>query len=134
MHQYDLLFVYGTLRRGCDTAQAARLHDEGAWRGTGKVRGRLYRLGWYPALVEDVAQGGWVTGDVFRMTEPEITLAWLDAYEECGPAFPQPQEYRREVISVWLACAEVRAWAYLYNRAIDGLECIAAGDWLRCRP
>ncbi|MDQ4419233.1 gamma-glutamylcyclotransferase [Sphingobium sp. DEHP117] len=125
----ELLFVYGTLRRGCDNQQAHRLHSESSWLGTGLARGRLYRVDWYPALVAD-QEAGWVAGDILRMADPDATLAWLDAYEECGPAFPQPQEYRREPIDIVFAGAQVRAWAYLYNRPLDGLKPVPDGDWL----
>lgn len=49
--QTDLLFVYGTLRRGSDHANAARLARESAWLGTGTLMGTLYRVSWHPALV-----------------------------------------------------------------------------------
>lgn len=129
----SLLFVYGTLRRGCVNDEARRLHEECAWIGTARAGGRLCRVDWYPALVV-ASNGEWVIGDVLRMTKPNMTLAWLDGYEECGPAFPRPQEYRREMIEVELAGAETRAWAYLYNRPIAGLTPILSGDWLCSRP
>jgi gamma-glutamylcyclotransferase (GGCT)/AIG2-like uncharacterized protein YtfP len=126
-----LLFVYGTLRRGYDSKEAHRLHAECTWLGTGSVAGDLYRVDWYPALVTD-QEAGWVVGDVLQMADAYATLAWLDGYEECGPGFPQPQEYRREAIDIVFAGAQVRAWAYLYNRAVDGLEPMPGGDWLSC--
>lgn len=125
----SLLFVYGTLRRGSASAEAPRLHAECAWLGTARAGGRLYRVGWYPALVI-AADRDWVTGDVLRMADPPATLAWLDAYEECGPGFSEPQEYRRDLIEIVLAGEQVRAWAYLYNRPVDGLEAMSNGDWL----
>ena len=93
----NLLFVYGTLRRGCDGAEARRLSTEGEWLGQARLRGLLYRVDWYPALVMDADEMGWVIGDLFRMTDPATILAWLDRYEECGPDFPEPQEYRRVI-------------------------------------
>ncbi|MBP6031299.1 MAG: gamma-glutamylcyclotransferase [Sphingobium sp.] len=127
----DLLFVYGTLRRGCSNEEARRLHAQATWQGAGRARGRLFRLGWYPALgVEPAGVASWVMGDVLRMAHPETTLAWLDDYEECGPRFPHPQEYRREVICIELFDAEVCAWAYLYTMPVVGLEPIPSGDWL----
>lgn len=129
-----LLFVYGTLRRGCTGEKAQALHQQTEWLGQGSARGHIYRLGWYPAFVTDVgADAGWVRGDVLRMAQPEATLAWLDVYEECTPDFPEPHEYRREVIDVVLESGAMRAWAYVYARPVDGLEAIIGGDWLACQ-
>lgn len=130
MSSSDLLFVYGTLRRGCDTAEARRLHRESTWLDTGTACGRLYRLGWYPALVVDLELAERVTGDVMLMTQPEATFAWLDLYEECAPCFPEPWEYRRELIDVELGGMVLSAWAYRYNRGVGGLVPIPSGDWL----
>lgn len=132
MSETDLLFVYGTLRRGCDGAEARRLHGEAAWLGQGRLRGRLYAQDWYPALVMDAEEEGWVIGDLFRMADPALTLSWLDRYEECGPGFPEPQEYRRVIAEgEGLGGADImRAWAYVYNRAVEGLPWIKSGDWI----
>jgi gamma-glutamylcyclotransferase (GGCT)/AIG2-like uncharacterized protein YtfP len=62
----DLLFVYGTLRRGCGSVEAQRLHAQATWLGQGRVRGRLYRVDWYPALVACRSGGDEVTGDAMR--------------------------------------------------------------------
>lgn len=130
MSSSDLLFVYGTLRRGCDTAEAWRLHRESVWLGMGAARGQLYKVGWYPALVADRELADKVTGDVMRMAQPEATFAWLDAYEECTPDFPEPHEYRRELIEIACEGGAMRAWTYVYARPVEGLEEIVGGDWL----
>jgi gamma-glutamylcyclotransferase (GGCT)/AIG2-like uncharacterized protein YtfP len=69
-----LLFVYGTLRRG--GSNHARL--EGCrFRRPATVRGSLYDLGAYPALVLGTA--GEVQGEIWCC--PPETLLALDAYE-----------------------------------------------------
>ncbi|MGD9810467.1 MAG: gamma-glutamylcyclotransferase [Sphingobium sp.] len=126
----DLLFVYGTLRRGCDTAHAHGLEEACDWAGPARVQGRLYRIAWYPGFVFDPL-AGWVTGDLLRMRDPAAVLAGLDLYEETGPGVAEPQEYRREIIEVERQGSPVEAWVYLYNRPVEGASLIASGDWLR---
>ncbi|WP_152050429.1 gamma-glutamylcyclotransferase family protein [Tautonia marina] len=69
------LFAYGTL--GPNDAGAAR---RGGWNADA-VRGRLYDLGPYPALIDwDDPEAGWVEGHV-RSVEPIELLEVLDPYE-----------------------------------------------------
>jgi gamma-glutamylcyclotransferase (GGCT)/AIG2-like uncharacterized protein YtfP len=123
-----LLFVYGTLRLGFDGPMARRLQDEARHLGAARIRGSLYRVDHYPGFVPGGAD--WVMGDLFALSNAEATLAWLDEYEECGPAFPAPQEYRRDRLTVEAADGPVRAWSYIYVQSVDGLERIAGGDFL----
>ncbi|MCI1754665.1 MAG: gamma-glutamylcyclotransferase [Sphingobium sp.] len=111
----DLLFVYGTLRRGCGSVEAQRLHAQATWLGQGRVRGRLYRVDWYPALVACRSGGDEVTGDIYRLNDPDAAFVWLDHYEECGPGFAAPQEYQRVIAQVESGSrvAQERAWVYL---------------------
>lgn len=127
----DLLFVYGTLRRGCDTAEARALNGRSIWGGPARARGLLLRIDWYPAFVPDPAGHYWVSGDLFRMRDPALVLPLLDRYEECAPDFPEPWEYRREIIEVVGPNGAALAWTYVYTRPIDGLERIESGDWLK---
>jgi len=127
---HDLLFVYGTLRRGCATPWARRLARESSWLGEAHVRGRLYRIDGYPGLVV-TETGGTVRGDLLRLNDPAETLAWLDAYEETGPAFPEPWEYRRVAAPVHQGGrGERRAWTYVYDWPVTELQPLADGDWL----
>lgn len=130
--QTDLLFVYGTLRRGSDHENAARLARESSLLGTATLRGTLYRVSWHPALVlegEDT-----VTGDLLRLTDPAASLPWLDAFESCGPDDPPPHDYRREIAEVLTADGAVQAMVYVWNLPLDGLERMPGGDWLAIAP
>ena len=70
-----LLFVYGTLGPDGPAALA-----RGGW-VPDAVRGRLYDLGEYPALVDTVdPEAGWVAGHV-RAVEPTELSGRLDEYE-----------------------------------------------------
>lgn len=122
-----LLFVYGTLRRGCDNEEAHALAHVAEWLCVARASGRLLKVDWYPTLAAGM---GRVVGDVFRLTDPQTGLAMLDAYEECTVDFPQPWEYQREIITVEGPDGPLRAWAYLYNHPVEGLDIIESGDWL----
>jgi gamma-glutamylcyclotransferase (GGCT)/AIG2-like uncharacterized protein YtfP len=126
----DLLFVYGTLRRGGAAPLARTLAERARWRGEGHVRGRLYLLEGYPGLVPDAA-GGPVRGDVFALEDPASMLALLDDYERCAPHFPEPREYRRARVMVSMAMPEgagrLEVWTYVYALPTDGLPLIANG-------
>lgn len=124
----DLLFVYGTLRRGSDHANAARLARESVWLGQASVAGRLIALGWYPALIPGGAGG--VTGDVVRLIDPASSWPWLDIFEGCGPDDAEPHEYRRERLAVSGLAHVSAAMAYVWQRDPAGRAVIASGNWL----
>ncbi|MFB8786923.1 gamma-glutamylcyclotransferase family protein, partial [Pasteurella multocida] len=76
------LFVYGTLMSHTRTAKALRLGRAAELIGPATLRGLLYRISWYPGLVEG---DGRVHGEVHRLKDPAASLVWLDAYESIVP-------------------------------------------------
>lgn len=121
--EHEYLFVYGTLRAGAGTPQAARLAREGVTRGRAHAAGRLLLVGSYPGLV---AGTGRVTGEVYRLDAPAPVLQWLDRYE--GPRF------QREVQPVELAAGdELNAWVYRYAGPAAGLPAVPGNDFLQSR-
>ena len=112
------LFVYGTLRRGCDNKYARLLADRGQFLGTARTPGLLYDFGHYPGAVKSHQTDCWVQGEVHRLDNPEL-LTLLDEYE--GP------EYERAMVSVTglQAC-----WIYWYVGLETG-RLIASGDWFQ---
>jgi gamma-glutamylcyclotransferase (GGCT)/AIG2-like uncharacterized protein YtfP len=124
----NLIFVYGTLRRGSDHPNAERLARQSAWLGTASLTGTLYRVSWHPALV--LEGGDHVTGDLLRLTDATASLPWLDAFESCGPDDPPPHDYRREMAEVMTADGPVSAMVYVWNLPLDLLERMPGGDWL----
>jgi gamma-glutamylcyclotransferase (GGCT)/AIG2-like uncharacterized protein YtfP len=103
------------------------------------VRGVLYDLGAYPALVVVEDDDRRVRGELYAL-EPNgapAALEALDAYEGCSAGDPEPREYRREVLHASLADGSVlAAWAYVLNRPHRGLTPVPGGDyvaWLRTR-
>ena len=113
----ELVFVYGTLRGGASNAWRM---DRGRLVAAGVVRGRLFRVTWYPALVLDPAAGA-VRGEVYDVS-PEL-LAELDRFEG--------DEYRRLRALVTLAGGtEVEAWLWEWRLPVEGLAEVAGGNWL----
>jgi gamma-glutamylcyclotransferase (GGCT)/AIG2-like uncharacterized protein YtfP len=122
------LFVYGTLMSTIGHRMALRLAREGRLIGPAAVRGRLYDLGAYPALVEADAEGGEVYGEVHALTDPAASFRWLDAYEGIVPG--RDCEYVRVQRSVRLETgAELTAWLYLYRAPVVGRRLIKCGRW-----
>src|SRR3546814_12945177 len=63
-----LLFVYGTLRPGCDDPMARWLRDAARHVGPAVAQGGLYRVAAYPGFVP--GEAGDVAGDLFALADP----------------------------------------------------------------
>jgi gamma-glutamylcyclotransferase (GGCT)/AIG2-like uncharacterized protein YtfP len=124
----DLLFVYGTLRRGASN-DIARIAPAARYAGAARVRGRLYDLGSYPALLLDPA-AGWVGGELYEVSAAEWPL--LDALEEPVAAARPDGEYFKLTCNVEAdGGAAVRVWIYVANPAVLRLDReVAGGDWM----
>jgi gamma-glutamylcyclotransferase (GGCT)/AIG2-like uncharacterized protein YtfP len=99
-----LLFVYGTL--------APESHEVAVREGwvADAVRGRLYDLGPYPALVDqDDPDAGWVEGYVRTVSMDQLTGS-LDSYEGVGEGL-----YRRVEVATR---AGRHVWVYVYAQPI----------------
>lgn len=124
----QLLFVYGTLRPGCNNPMAIWLNSAAWHAGRATVIGKLYQVQDYPGVVPSSA--GIVAGDLFLLPDDPSVLERLDAYEECSPAFPAPHEYKRERLVVEGAEGSLEAWVYVYQGDVHGLDLIESGDFL----
>jgi gamma-glutamylcyclotransferase (GGCT)/AIG2-like uncharacterized protein YtfP len=113
------LFVYGTLRRGCDNQFAQLLSERGQFVDTARVPGRLYDFGPYPGAQPTDEPGAWVLGEIFYLEEPDAVLSALDEYEG--------REYERAMVST---AGKVECWIYWYIGDATGYP-IASGDWLQ---
>lgn len=123
-----LLFVYGTLRVGCDGPMARWLRGVAQAVGQGYLAGCIYRVDDYPGFVP--GEEGRVTGDLFALPDPAMILSKLDDYEQCSDQWPQPHEYRRERVMVTRSDGPVQAWTYIYTHDTSGLPMIVGGDFL----
>ena len=129
METSEHLFVYGTLRRDADGPPGPRrlLQETAALVGEGTVRGRLFDAGGFPGAVRE--SEGRVSGEVYRLEQPRLTLRKLDRYEGCRP--DGRGLFRRVTVPVRLDSGrEVEAWIYLFNGSTEELPEIHGGDYL----
>ena len=125
------LFVYGTLRKDFGSDRYPLLARYASLAGEGCFQGRLYRIDYYPGAIPSDDSAHQVKGEVYGLHEPEFVLSQLDRYEECGPEFNEPTEYRREKHEVTLLNGrKVIAWVYIYNRPVENFPLISSGDFL----
>jgi gamma-glutamylcyclotransferase (GGCT)/AIG2-like uncharacterized protein YtfP len=114
----ERLFVYGTLRHG--GAAGTMLRGCRLLRAE-LVRGALYDLGEYPALV--LGGAGSVRGEVWSC--PPETLHDLDSYEQAGAGL-----FERVRIDL----DDGPCWTYvagpLITARLEGVEQVAGGDWV----
>lgn len=113
-----LVFVYGTLRQGGSN----HFRMAGAeFVESGSLRGRLYRIDWYPGLVVDSA-GDEISGEIYAVN-PE-NLALLDEFEG--------HEYRRIRATVRTPYGvPMQAWIWEWLMPVDEGQRITGGDWLK---
>jgi gamma-glutamylcyclotransferase (GGCT)/AIG2-like uncharacterized protein YtfP len=120
----ELVFVYGTLRRG--GSNAFRM-DGAEFVGPATVGGVLYRISWYPGLVLDGE--GSVTGEVYRVG-PELLRA-LDEFEGLAAGEIEGSEYRRVKVEALLGDEDgLEVWVYEWKGTFNEDERIQSGDWL----
>lgn len=124
----SLLFVYGTLRRG-GSNDMARLLPAATRISGARMRGRLFDLGDYPALVAD-ASAGWVEGELHEI--PEHGWSALDALEDVVSATHPQGEYLRVSGHAYDAHGKAhQCQVYVANPAVMRLDRpIAGGDWI----
>jgi gamma-glutamylcyclotransferase (GGCT)/AIG2-like uncharacterized protein YtfP len=131
----DRLFVYGTLMRDFDHPMARMLSSHADFLGEAQCRGRLYLVKHYPGLVLSDDAAEIVSGELYRLRQPDALLREFDMYEACGEGFPEPTEYLRQMLQVTLsdgtAAPQVAdAWTYVYNWPVAHLPRIASGRFM----
>ena len=129
----DLLFTYGTLRKGYPHKMADLLARSAHWLGPAVVSGYLFDLGFYPGLVVDAHATSVVTGDLFQLHNPQTLLPVLDDYEGVQRNDGLPPEYERRQIEVRTTDGSATCWTYIYVLAVHSLKHIEHGDYLRYR-
>ena len=119
----ELLFVYGTLRRGAYRGGrvnpfAQRLEAEAKWLGPARIQGRLYQVNAeYPGLARAERDEEWVTGEVWAFSDAGLWQA-LDDYEG--------DEYVRVPWKIVMDGGERQGWVYLYASRITTAMAIVA--------
>lgn len=122
----EIVFVYGTLRRGGSN----HFRMAGAeFIASATVAGRLYRIDWYPGLVLDDA-GDEIHGEVFSVNPQQ--LAALDIFEGLSAGEIQGSEYRRVPSTVICLDSHVMtAWVWEWLGITDESQRLADGNWLK---
>lgn len=113
----NLLFVYGTLRSQFTNQYAMLLRANAELIGAASIRGAIYRVGHYPAWKP--APEGQVWGELYRLRDPQKTLAVLDGYEG--------DDFERVLVE-----APEPAWVYQYLADTPESGRIHSGDF--CKP
>ena len=127
----DYLFVYGKLRMTNSNKHAQYLHQNSRYVQTGCFKGKLYDAGHYPGAVPAEHPEFKVHGEIYKLTDPVKVFMALDLYEECAEHFPEPHEYKRQLVQVTLDSGDkLTAHAYIYNHDITNLTPIPSGDYL----
>lgn len=128
-HAY--IFVYGTLRRDTNSEMHHLLAEYAEFIGEATRLGKLYEVGRYPGMVLSDNIKDSVHGEVYLLRHEDIVLPLLDQYEEFGPEFPEPNEYRRQRQTVFLGNGDrITAWLYVYNHPVAELKLIKSADFL----
>ncbi len=117
------LLVYGTLRSFSQNKHAQMLRQQAEFLGAATVQGRLYQISNYPGLILSDNRDDHVTGEIYRLREPALTLAELDEYEGA--------EYQRVLTDARLDSGQTtRVWVYVYRPPVDETKRIKSGDFL----
>lgn len=130
-----LLFVYGTLLSSVDHPMARRLGREADLLGPATFAGRLYRVSWYPGMV-DGGEADVVHGELHRLHGPGGALVWLDEFEGVtrgASSVTDPADYERVERPVQTPVGAVPAWVYLYRGKVTDLTRVTGGRWRAAR-
>lgn len=126
----EYLFTYGTLRLNQSHPMANYLQENAELVGMAILpKAKLFKIEWYPALVETSDEKNEVIGDLFKLKDKNA-LVKIDEYEGVGLGEP-PHEYRRAKVLVKTDSTELESWVYFYNIPLpENSECIESGDFL----
>ncbi|WP_035604705.1 gamma-glutamylcyclotransferase [Haloferula sp. BvORR071] len=125
----ELVFVYGPLRRRA--SNAGRL--KGAeWVSAAVIRGKLLKIGWFPALVLDPQADSWVWGDVFRVRAGDNLDAFLE-YEGLEGGAVDGKDCRMVETAVRASPMSVIGWdvqLWAWTGSVEEAELVPSGDWI----
>jgi gamma-glutamylcyclotransferase (GGCT)/AIG2-like uncharacterized protein YtfP len=118
----DLLFVYGTLKRGGENHPKLAVHRV-RFVGEGRIRGRLYRIKGqpYPGAVPGTSRA-YIHGEVYELSNREKVLTELDQFEGTDEGL-----FVRKLVDVWVGSEKFKAWVYFYARPKERTSIIPGG-------
>jgi gamma-glutamylcyclotransferase (GGCT)/AIG2-like uncharacterized protein YtfP len=115
-----LIFVYGTLKRGCSNHHF--LTDQDFVGDARTAPGfRLYELGGHPGMVAKPDDRDGVSGEIWAVDD--AALVRLDGLEGLKEGI-----YRRDVIPLLPPFADQGIEGYIYNRSVKNCRDIG-GEW-----
>ena len=115
-----LIFIYGSLRRGCARSMSIRF-PRAKFIADAQVSGSLYDLGAYPGLQLSESNSS-VVGEVYEVDDE--TLKQLDDFEESS-------HYLRRQVEISLGARRSKGWTYEPNPEFHSLhKLITSGDWI----
>jgi gamma-glutamylcyclotransferase (GGCT)/AIG2-like uncharacterized protein YtfP len=128
------LFVYGSLRKGFQHPAYGYISRYFSLAGEGKVRGKLYDLGAYPAALP-VEGDFFIRGELYRINQPDEfgwAMAQLDDYEGIVPEPGETALYKREQATIYLDNGTTeQAWIYWFNGQVDERSWTGTEDLLQ---
>jgi gamma-glutamylcyclotransferase (GGCT)/AIG2-like uncharacterized protein YtfP len=130
----DLLFVYGTLRRGFTLHH--HLRRMGAeFVATGKVQAELYDLGKFLGARKSTKPGKVLAGEVYRLRQAEKALKVLDHVEGFSPQTAEKSLFQRATTEVVLPNGKRRlAWIYWLNERASARRRVPPVDARALKP
>lgn len=127
----ELLFVYGTLRRG-GGHDLERMFKDASFVGEGEFCGKMALVDYFPGVIDASEPGARVFGEIYELDGDGRSLAELDEFEDFRPDDPRAGVYRRERRRIRVKPGEWKdAWIYIYNHPIEQLRAIESGDFVR---
>ena len=125
----ELIFFYGTLMAGFDRRRRAGMDEKLTYVGRAYIRGKMFDLGLYPAVVP--APDTQVWGEVYRMADPALVIGAMDDIEGYRAEDPDKSLYSRQIATVTFADGGTdEAWVYFYNAPLGQARRIESGDYL----
>jgi gamma-glutamylcyclotransferase (GGCT)/AIG2-like uncharacterized protein YtfP len=128
----QLIFVYGSLRRGFHGPAFQYIAPYFKHLADGKVKGKLYDLGEYPAALP-TTDDHFIIGELYEANSPDgfdWAISQLDDYEGVHPEEGEVQLYDRALTTVYTDNGEFSAWIYWYKCDVTGKPVIESGDVL----
>ena len=127
------IFVYGSLRSGFRSPAYEYISRYFTFVSNGKVKGKLYDLGLYPAGVP-TEEDSFITGELYNIKDKE-EFSWaigqLDDYEGINVETDENQLYSRALTDVYINGNTTSAWIYWFIGDVAGHPQIESGDLIQ---
>ena len=127
----DLLFVYGTLRRG-GGHELEKMFDDVRFVQEAEFFGEMFLVDYFPGVIDPVSAGTDIAGEIYEFRPDGKSLRKLDEFEDYRPFDPDAGVYVRARRNVRVKSGEIaEVWIYIYNQPVAGFRKIESGDFVR---